>query len=384
MSSKIVLFGATGYTGHLVAEALADRMLAPILCGRNKEKLERLSRQLGNLETAVTDAKNGSVLAGLLSKGDILISTVGPFVKYGRAAIAAAVDKGAVYIDSTGEPAFIQTVFEHYGPRAQATGATLLTACGYDYVPGNCAAALALDASGPSAARVDIGYYVKKHGMIGSFEASQGTRASLAIALVAPVKVWRSGQRVAEAGGIRVRRFCVDGIDHPALSVSGTEHFCLPRIYPGLQNINTYLGWFGPKTGIMKNAAVMQSVLLKVPGYRFLAEGLLKLVSTSRGKGPDALQRKTQASHIIAETFNPSGERLFRVDMTGVDAYTFTARFMAWAAHRLHAGGICRPGALGPIDLFGVEQLRAGCEQSGLTANKVEGPAAYRASLVVP
>jgi short subunit dehydrogenase-like uncharacterized protein len=373
MGSKILLFGATGYTGHLVAEALAERKLAPVLCGRSKEKLERLSRRLGNPETAVIDAKNPSALAGLLSRGDILISTVGPFAKYGRAAVAAAVDKGAVYIDSTGEPSFIQTVFEQYGPKARSTGATLLTACGYDYVPGNCAAGIALTASGARAVRVDIGYYTKKNGRIGSFKASQGTRASLLIALVAPIRVWRSGQRITEAGGIRMRRFSVGGIDHPALSVSGTEHFSLPGTYPDLRQINTYLGWFGSRTRLMKNAAVVQSVLLKVPGYRPLAEGLLSMVSTSRGKGPDAHSREAQGSHVIAETFSDEGQRLARVILSGADPYAFTSRFIAWAAHRLYAEGVSQPGAVGPIDLFGLDQLRAGCEQSGLTATMGEG-----------
>jgi short subunit dehydrogenase-like uncharacterized protein len=373
MNSKIILFGATGYTGRLVAEALTNRALAPILCGRNPQKLDRLSRQLGGLETAVADAKNPSALAGLLAKGDILISTVGPFVKYGRAAVEAAVEKGAVYIDSTGEPAFIQTIFETYGPKARSTGATLMTACGYDYIPGNCAAGIALNVSAQRAARVDIGYYSKKNGRIGSFDASQGTRASLRIAMVAPVKVWRSGRKVTETAGIRMRRFSIDGIDHPALSVSGTEHFCLPATYPGLQQINTYLGWFGPRTRLMKNGAAMQSVLLKVPGYRSLAEGLLKLLPTGRGKGPDALQRKAQTSHIVAETFTAGGERIARVDLEGVDGYTFTARFIAWSAHRLSVEGICQPGATGPIDMFGLDQLRAGCEQSGLAASLGQG-----------
>ena len=57
----------------------------------------------------------------------------------------AAVDAGAAYLDSTGEPPFIRRVFEHYGPRAAATGARLITAFGYDYVPGNTAGAAALE-----------------------------------------------------------------------------------------------------------------------------------------------------------------------------------------------------------------------------------------------
>ncbi|MBI5895415.1 MAG: saccharopine dehydrogenase NADP-binding domain-containing protein, partial [Desulfobacterales bacterium] len=130
MTPKIVMFCATCYTGYLVAEALVDRGLRPILCGRNVEKLERLSKQIGGLETAICDVNNETGLAALLSKGDILISTVGPFAKYGRTAILAAIQKGAIYLDSTGEPAFIQELFESYGPRAQAAGAALIPACG--------------------------------------------------------------------------------------------------------------------------------------------------------------------------------------------------------------------------------------------------------------
>ena len=81
----------------------------------------------------------------------MLVSTAGPFLKFGRPVVAAAVDAGVVYLDSTGEPPFIRQVFEEFGPRAQRTGAVLLTAFGYDFVPGNLAGALALQAAGPGA-----------------------------------------------------------------------------------------------------------------------------------------------------------------------------------------------------------------------------------------
>jgi len=73
-------------------------------------------------------------------------------MKVGRPAVAAAVDAGAVYLDSSGEPPFIREVFEEFGPRAERTGAVLLTAFGYDYVPGSLAGALAMQAAGPGAA----------------------------------------------------------------------------------------------------------------------------------------------------------------------------------------------------------------------------------------
>jgi short subunit dehydrogenase-like uncharacterized protein len=78
----------------------------------------------------------------------VLASTAGPFVKFGRAAVAAAVDAGAIYLNSSGEPPFIRQVFEEFGPRAEQAGAVLLPAFGYDYVPGNLAGGLALQAPG--------------------------------------------------------------------------------------------------------------------------------------------------------------------------------------------------------------------------------------------
>lgn len=363
---KIVLFGATGYTGHLVAEALVRRGLRPLLCGRNKDRLDALSDRLGGLGIVLADVNDEAAMTALLSRGDILISTVGPFVQYGHTAISAAVKKGAFYIDSTGEPAFIRTVFETFGPKALATGATLITACGYDYIPGNCAAGLAINATDNKAVRVDIGYYTKKNGHVGAMELSQGTRASLRLAMVAPVKVWRAGALVEETGGIRVRRFSIGGHAHPALSISCTEHFSLPRVYPFLKEINTYLGWFGKGTYLMQRAARMQRWLLKIPGYRYLATQFLSMGSGSTGKGPDAGQRQENVSHIVAEVFDDIDDMLARVEMEGVDGYTFTANIMAWAAHMALERPNMKAGAVGPIEAFGLDTLRKGCQQSGL------------------
>ena len=78
----------------------------------------------------------------------MLVTTVGPFARWGAPAAAAATTAGAHYLDSTGEPAFIREVFERYGPAAEQAGIGMLTALGYDWVPGNLAGALALERAG--------------------------------------------------------------------------------------------------------------------------------------------------------------------------------------------------------------------------------------------
>jgi len=94
----------------------------------------------------------GKNIGELIGAGDVLVSTAGPFLKVGRSAVEAAVDAGAIYLDSSGEPPFIRQVFAEYGPRAERTGAVLLTAFGYDYVPGKPRRGARARGAGPSAA----------------------------------------------------------------------------------------------------------------------------------------------------------------------------------------------------------------------------------------
>ena len=165
MAARIVLFGATGYTGRLAAEAMVERGLKPVLAARSKDKLDALAGELGGgLETATADVADPPSVRALVESGDVLVTTVGPFARFGAPAAAAATTAGAHYIDSTGEPPFIREVFERYGPAADQAGIGMLTAFGYDWVPGNLAGGLALERAGELATRVDVGYFITGSG----------------------------------------------------------------------------------------------------------------------------------------------------------------------------------------------------------------------------
>jgi len=361
MKKRIVLFGATGFTGRLVAESMAGRGLTPVLAGRSRDKLDDLAARLGGLETAVADVSLPSSVAGLVGKGDTLVSTVGPFTLHGGAALEAAVVSGAHYFDSTGEPGFIRKAFEDYGPRAGESGATLVTACGYDYVPGNCAAGAALRAAGEGAVRVDVGYFFK-----GVFDMSQGTRASTRVAALDSGRVFESGRLVERPGAFKVREFEVGGKDKAGISISSTEHYSLPRSYPRLTDVNVYLGWFGKRSYAMQKAARFQAGLMKVPGVTALLKKLVSLGPESKGRGPDADARAKSGSHIVAEAFNASGEMLARAELIGANGYDFTADMMAWMAEMAAEGKLKGAGALGPVEAFGLDELIGGCKQAGL------------------
>ena len=374
MSGRIVVFGATGYTGRLASEALVKRGAKPVLAARTREKVEAMAAELGGLEAAVADIADPKSVRALVERGDVLLSTVGPFVRWGAAAADAAVDAGAHYLDSTGEPAFIRRIFEEYGSRAEAAGSGMLTAFGYDYVPGNLAGALALHQAGERAVRVDVAYstsgrpsepiegsrLAKMAGGMGG--ASGGTLSSAVGVFAEPSFGFRDGRLVTERGAKRVGS--VGGLE--GISVGGSEHFALPRLAPGLREVNAYLGWFGPLNRVMQAMSVVNTGVLAVPGGKRMLERMAERVPGSTG-GPSAEARSQTGSRVTAAAYDAAGEALAGVRLEGVNGYTFTGDILAWGAMTAAAGGLQGNGALGPADGFGLDPLTAGVESAGLS-----------------
>lgn len=359
----IVLFGATGYTGTLTAEAMVARGLAPVLAGRNREALKARSKALGGLPVRVADVNDPLSVRKAVRTGDVLVSTVGPFARYGKAALDAALAGKAHYLDSTGEPAFIRQVFEQYGERARANGTAFLPAFGYDYVPGNTAAAAALRRAGPRATRVDVGYFVEGGA---AFGMSQGTRASLAGAMLEPGVFFNDGARTVDYGGQRTRRFALDGVEHAAVSLPGSECLALPASFPQLRDVNVYLGWFGGLSGLMSGLSRVQSaVLFRLPLYRRTLGWLTERIGSS-GNGPDAGARAGNGSHVVAIAYDAAGNELACAELRGVNGYTYTAAILAWGAGEVAAGRLKGSGALGPVAAFGLDELIAGNREAGL------------------
>jgi short subunit dehydrogenase-like uncharacterized protein len=364
MAARIVLFGATGYTGRLTAEAMVERGLRPVLAARSQAKLDELAEELGGegLATMTADVSDPPSVAAVVESGDVLVTTVGPFARWGQPAAAAATTVGAHYIDSTGEPAFVREVFERYGPAADQAGIGMLTAMGYDWVPGNLAGGLALDRAGDLATRVDLGYFITGSGA----SMSGGTRASLVGAITAPAFGFRDGKVQTERGAKRVRSFRVGSKDLAGVSVGSSEHFTLPRLAPRLREVNAYLGWFGPASRAMQAMSAGTSVAMKLPGVEKLwSAASERFVQGSTG-GPGEEARSRSGSHIVAIAYDAAGRPLSEVHLDGVDGYTFTGRILAWAAERAAAGGLKGTGALGPVEGFGLDALAEGVAEAGI------------------
>ncbi|WP_163188801.1 saccharopine dehydrogenase NADP-binding domain-containing protein [Cellulosimicrobium sp. SL-1] len=395
-TGRIVLLGATGYTGTLVAHELVARGARPVLASRSPDRLDALAAELAEqtpaatagstarhraeptgspeagsapsgtsartpLETAVADVDDARTVRALVEPGDVLISTVGPFGRHGDPAVEAAIDAGAVYLDSTGEPAFIRRVFDELGPRARRTGAALLTAFGHDWVPGNLAGALALQDEGADAVRLEIGYFPTGGGVSG------GTRVSALETALAPSYAWRDGGLRSERVAARVVTFDVGpGRRVRGVTAGGTEPFTLPGLAPGLRDVEVALGVSGPAVRLAPVATAVATAALRVPG---LGDGLRRLARSRSGSsgGPDEAARAASRTHVLAVARDAEGKVLRRARLDGPDAYDLTAHYLAWGATRAAAGETSGTGALGPVQAFRLQPLLAATRAAGTT-----------------
>jgi saccharopine dehydrogenase (NAD+, L-glutamate forming) len=142
----VVIFGATGFTGGLVAEYFARHVprttVRWAIAGRSPDKLRnlverlrQLAAQVGELPCVLADTDDPASLARLAASTRVVVSTVGPFIRHGEGLFAACADAGTDYIDSTGEPSFVRRMIERYDARARATGARMISCCGVDSIP---------------------------------------------------------------------------------------------------------------------------------------------------------------------------------------------------------------------------------------------------------
>jgi short subunit dehydrogenase-like uncharacterized protein len=361
MAGRIVLFGATGYMGELAARELARRGARPVLAARNEDRLAALAQELGGLETAIADASRPDTVRALVERGDVLLSTVGPFARFGEPAVEAAIAAGASYLDSTGEGPFIREVFEQHGPRARVSGCGLVTAFGYDFVPGNLAGALALRNAGAAATGVDIGYFTP-----GRFATSGGTKASAAGVILEPGFAWRGERLVVERQAARVRSFRGGDGEKAAVSISASEHLALPRLQPGLCDVGVYVGTFGAAARPMQAISAVSAALMRVPRLRSATRSAVGRFLKGSTGGPDAEARSRSRSSIVAVAYDTAGHQLSEVRLAGVNVYDFTAGMLAWGAERAAAGGLQDTGALGPVEGFGLDALEAGAAEAGL------------------
>ncbi len=139
----IVIFGATGFTGRLVAEYLhrtygAQGEVTWAMAGRSLAKLQRVRDELGigqDLPLLVADASDTAALKALVAQTRVVITTVGPYQLVGNELVLACAETGTDYVDLCGEPGWMAQKIPQLQPMAAASGARIVFSCGFDSIP---------------------------------------------------------------------------------------------------------------------------------------------------------------------------------------------------------------------------------------------------------
>ncbi len=142
----VVLFGATGFTGALVAEYLARHHggegIRVALAGRDRPKLERVRAAAAEVDAraaswplVIADSGDTAALSAMAARTEAVCSTVGPYAKYGAPLVAACVANGTDYCDLTGEVQFVRRMIDAHHEEARRTGARIVHCCGFDSIP---------------------------------------------------------------------------------------------------------------------------------------------------------------------------------------------------------------------------------------------------------
>ena len=135
---KIVIFGATGFTGELCAKFMSEKYSdIPIaIAGRSLEKLEKIKNKHGlPFPIIVADAFDVSALEKMCKDTEVVLSTAGPYHKYGSDLLGACVKSGCHYVDITGESFWIKDMIEKHHKEASNKGVRIINACGFDSAP---------------------------------------------------------------------------------------------------------------------------------------------------------------------------------------------------------------------------------------------------------
>lgn len=186
----IIVYGATGYTGRLVAEYLKDKSgVKWAMAGRSADKLAEVRDLIGapaDTPFVVADASDPASLDAMAKRASVILTTVGPYQLYGNELVAACVANGTDYTDLCGEPAWMRQKIDEHDAAAKASGARICFSAGFDSIPFDLGVLMlqkhCIEKFGAPAPRVKG----RVRAMAGKF--SGGTAASLKATMAAAAK----------------------------------------------------------------------------------------------------------------------------------------------------------------------------------------------------
>ena len=363
---EIIVFGATGFTGGLVAEYLAARDGVEVgqwaIAGRDKVKLSQVRAELAKrhpecreLEMIVADSSDPESLRAMSARARVVLTTVGPYAEYGEPLVAACLETKTDYVDLTGEPAWWKEMIARYHDRALLENVLIVPCCGFDSIPHDLGAVMTAKALRKAGARgkLEVDGYVAAKG-----DFSGGTWAS---ALKAMGEMGPFGKKEGGSFHTGVKPTKPQGI-HREDDMNGKWVTPMPTIDPMVANRSAS---FDPDLGedfryshymVFRDFKMMATLLGGVGTVAALAQipPARKLLGRVRksGEGPDADAR---ARNWFKVTFVGTGDghRVVGRVSGGDPGYGETSKMIAESALCLardraelpQAGGVSTPAA---------------------------------------
>jgi short subunit dehydrogenase-like uncharacterized protein len=332
MSGPLVVYGAYGYTGELVARRAVERGLSPVLAGRDSEPLARLARELGCPWRAFPLSDPESLRRGIAGAAAV-VHCAGPFVSTARPMAEACVDERVHYLDVTGEIPVFEALLG-MGPAAQNAGVMLLPGAGFDVVPSDCLAAHLVRRL-PGARSLVL--------VIAALErVSRGTARTMLLHAGSAAR-FRSAappNRTFDLGTGRVT----------GVAVPWADTFTAPRS-TGVSDVTVYLVANLATRALLAAAPAVAPLL----SSRTVREAVAAVMARGeRGPGPE---ERASRSTIYGEALDASGRRVATIQRHP-GGYALTALVAVEIAERVLRGE-ARPGWQTPATAYGPDLVMA-------------------------
>lgn len=333
-----MLYGATGYTGVLIAEEAVRREHRPLLAGRSAAKLAPLAARLG-LEYVAVDLADAAALERAVGQVQAVYHAAGPFLYTGEPMRRACVAAGTHYLDITGEISLLQSARAH-DEAARAKGIALIPGVGFDVVPTNCLAQY-VAAKVPGAVDLEIG-------VVGLTRPTAGTAKSMVEMLPEDSgSVRRDGRLVPQPLGQGARQLRFPRGTVMAMPIPWGD---LETAYwvTGIPNITCYMAVPGSALPLVRAAGPLLPKLLSAGPVRRAAVAVAGWAS----RGPSAAARAHERSYIWARAADGAGHAA-EAWLDTLEAYQFTAVAAMNAVERVLADR--KVGVLAPAQAFGAD-----------------------------
>jgi len=339
--SRLMIYGANGYTGRLIAREAAKRGLKALLAGRNRDELDALAREL-DLPRRVFDLGDPIDVARNLDGVFVVLHCAGPFSRTAAPMLNACLDTNVHYLDITGEI----DVFElchRADARAKHQGVVVLPGSGFDVVPTDCTAAM-LKARLPDATSLVLAFEAGGGPSPGTAKTSveglsKGGRARIDGALSNVPLGWKS------------RQFVRDGKTRSAMTIPWGDVYTA-FVSTGIPNVETYMV-VPPKTIERMRWMRRLQPLLKLG---FVQKLMQQRVQRST-PGPSEQRRRDSACHIWGEVRNAAGEQA-KLELVTPNGYDLTVTAsLGIAEHLLQLSSAPGGGYFTPSQLMGSDYV---------------------------